>query len=200
MKYTFIPLFAPFLFLSSCISINTGDGPHAREKEIYGDPVVKRDMTFSVEMIDSIGGSDWLSQEDIIMAIRTNFEKSGMFGRVHYVVPQNAGKYHCHFRVTLGGADKADQVLIGTISGYTLMCIPMWATTSLDWSMSLMYNGNEIASYSSQQECKDILWLPFIIGSPFFNHATIKHHMLNNAPRYFLKEIRTSGINNTLPQ
>ena len=135
-----------------------------------------------------------MTKEDVIMAVRNEFEKSGMFGRVRYVSPEQAGAYHIHFKVIEGGMSMNTRNALGFLSGLTLMTIPVWINTDVDWSMIAMANGREVFSATSEQRLTDFDWLPCVIGSPFLNHATRKGEMSRKAVDYFIKELRENRI------
>ena len=77
--------------MCSCMSVPTGYGPDGTAADLISNaPVTKRDITFSVDFSADLGADNWFDQEEIVLAIREQFEQSGLFRRVHYVLPQNA--------------------------------------------------------------------------------------------------------------
>ena len=86
------------------MSVPTGYGPDGTAADLISNaPVTRRDITFSVDFSADLGPDNWFDQEEIVLAIREQFEQSGLFRRVHYVLPQNASAYHYHFKVSHSG-------------------------------------------------------------------------------------------------
>jgi len=183
------------LLISQCATINTGNGPSAPECDIYGAVKIKRDITFSVDFTDDYGYDAWFDKEEIIIAIRKNFNKSGMFNKVHYRSAADISARHYHFRVNLSGTDRSTRSELPSWSTLTLFAIPIWSNTSLDWGMSYIHKGKEVYISSSEQSASDVVWLPGIIVWPFLNHLTTGSQMKNDAIYYFLKEIRANKLN-----
>lgn len=188
-------LLCSVLLLASCATINVGDGPHATERDIHGEPVTRRDITFSVDFHDDYGPEAWFEKDEIIKAIREDFERSGMFGRVYLTDTNNISERHYHFSVYMTGTDANTRQILGTLSGFTLGAIPTWTSMNLDWSMSYIHKGKEAFAASSEQASRDVVWLPFIITSPVLNHATVGSGMKHNAIFHFLREIRRNKLN-----
>ncbi len=194
-----LPCLALSLLFPSCATISTGDGPSASAADIQKGVTPVRDITFSIDFQDDYGPESWFDKKDFILAIRKDFEKSGLFSRVHYVLPQNAGPYHLHFRIGSSGTDMNTRMTLGALSGLCFCTLPVWTTYALDWSMSVVHRGKELYAFSSQQEGKDIIWAPFILASPFMNHATTGNRMVHAATHYFLTEIQQNRINEVIP-
>ena len=194
LQYKILAL-CPLLFITQCTTISTGDGPSATQRDIYGLAQEKRDITFSVDFCDDYGPEAWFDKEEIIVAVREDFEESGLFNKVHYSATGFASARHYHFRVNLSGTDVQTRLLLANLSGLTLLTIPVWHNTQLDWSMSHIYKGKEVFATSSAQAASDVWWLPAIVAMPFFNHATTGSRMKHSAIYYFLKEIRANRLN-----
>ncbi len=178
------------LSLTSCMTVPTGNGPSISNSQLALSPAAEpQDITFSLEFNDDMGPDSWFDEEEIIKSVREKFTASGLFRRVAYVHTDQMGPKHYHFKVRHSGTSMDTRVGLGLMSGCTLMTIPIWVTSDLDWSMFAFNGGNEVYSLSSNQSCKDVLWLPLVIGTPFFNHATMGGSMKTGALNYFLSEI-----------
>lgn len=188
-------ILATTALFSGCATIDTGSGPHASERDIQGVSMVKRDITFSVEFHDDYGPEAWFDREEIIEAIRSDLEKSNLFGRIFLTSPDQISDRHYHFKVHLTGTDMNTRMAMAMLSGFSLMTIPVWNSTQLDWSMSYVHKGKEVFASSSQQSASDVLWLPGAVTWPFLNHATIGRGMKHKALYYFIKEIRRNRLN-----
>lgn len=194
LKHTLLIL-SSSLLISQCATIYTGNGPNAKECDIYGATQTKRDITFSVNFADDYGPDAWFDEEEIVITIRENFNKSGMFNKVHYINAENASMRHYHFRVNLSGTDVGTRMMLAYLSGWTLFTIPVWFNTNLDWGMSYMFKGKEVFIASSEQSSSDVIWLPGAITWPFLNHITTGNKMKDGAIYHFLKEIRANKLN-----
>ncbi len=184
--------------LPSCATFNTGDGPNARPEEIQQGVTPRRDITFSVDFTDDYVVSAEYDKEDIILAIRKDFEKSGLFSRVHYVRPEEASPYHLHFRVGSSGTDAETRIGLFILSAWSCTIVPTWSHYSLDWSMSVILHGKEVHSFSSQQQYTNVIWFPTILAAPFRNRFLVRGDLLHDATNYFLKEIQQNRFNETL--
>jgi len=194
LKYTLLSI-CSLLVLSQCATINTGNGPCASERDIYGVIQAKCDITFSVNFKDDYGPDAWFDKEEIIVAIRKDFEKSGLFNKVHYRSAGDSSARHYHFRVNLSGTEMSVRMALAQLSGLSLCSIPVWYNTQLDWSMSYIRKGKEVFATSSAQSASDVIWLPAVLACPFLNHATTGSRMKHAAIYYFLKEIRENKLN-----
>lgn len=183
------------LAMCGCMSIPTGYGPSGSSEDLTAPySGVKRDITFSVDFSMDYPRA-WAGEEDVIVAIRENFEKSGLFGRVVHTNASSASQYHYHFKVALTGTALEDSMGLGVLSGCTLMCLPVWANADFNWTMSYLVRGKEVHSASSHQQVKDIIWLPSVVAMPFLNYITIESTMKNRPMRYFVREIRDRKLN-----
>lgn len=194
LKYTLFTLCSALL-ISQCATISTGNGPSAPESDIYGAVQTKRDITFSLNFTDDYGPEAWFDEDKIIIAIRENFNKCGMFNKVHYVSVDAASDSHYHFRVNLSGTDRDTRMMLTNLSSATLCVIPVWLNTNLYWGMSYICKGEEVFVLASEQSASDVFWLPGVVTWPFLNHATTGSRMKNAAIYYFLKEIRANKLN-----
>lgn len=182
--------------MCSCMSVPTGYGPDGTAADLISNaPVTKRDITFSVDFSADLGPDNWFDQEEIVLAIREQFEQSGLFRRVHYVLPQNASAYHYHFKVSHSGTPIATRTALGVLSGCTLLCLPVWVNSDLNWTMSCLVRGKEVYSASSQQTVTDYVWLPLAVTTPFMNHATMGGSIKTKPLQYFVREIRDRKLN-----
>lgn len=191
-------LTAPFLF-TGCVSVLSGGSAPSMSTIRKANTQPPRDITFSVEFTDELPEMDsFTDKEEVVLAIREAFEESGMFGKVHYVEPNQPGPYHLRFKVIMTGTSMNRRLGNGVLAGFTLTTIPVWQSTELDWSMIVFSNGQEVFSASTEESLTDIIWLPAIIGSPFFNHGTMTGSLHERAARYFLNEIQKSRLNVSL--
>lgn len=189
------------LLSSSCMTISTGNGPHGTKEDLQHLPAtVKRNVTFSVDFKNDIGTPDNLlaTPENITKDIREHFKNSGMFDRVHYVPLSHASSYHLHFQIGRSGTPRDTSEALGYVMGFSLFCIPVWNNYTYDWSMSVLSNRREVASFSSQQQGTDIAWLPFAIATPFCNYLTVGPRIRDKAIFYFLKELKQNDFNRRL--
>lgn len=181
--------------VASCMSVPTKKiaSPHVgggKAQEVAN----RRDITFSVEVYSNSGLSSICSESDIILSIRETFARSGMFGRVNYVVPQNAGPFHYHFRIDQTGNLKS-QFFAGLVSAASLTCIPVWINTDVKWIMRYQVNGKDIHIATSQHGNSDVVWAPLVITLPFMNHEAAGKEVAKNAMSYFLREIYEKKLN-----
>lgn len=183
------------LAFSSCMSIPAGYGPSGSYEDVSAPYTgVKRDITFSVDFSIDYAHT-WAGEEDAIVAIRENFEESGLFGRVQYTKSSEPSQYHYHFKIAHTGTSQQDGMALGMLGGLSLMCIPVWINNDFNWTMSYQVRGKEVYSASSHQRVKDVLWAPAVVAMPFMNYLTVAGTMKKRPMRYFIKEIRTQRLN-----
>ena len=195
MKKYCLAMLGLALWLPGCATVTSGAGPHGRKSDLSGPVQTRRDVTFSVDFQDDYGPEAWFDEEDIIMAIREGFERSGLFRRVLLVPPGQASARHYHFRVNMSGTPMNERMGWSYLSGITLLCIPTWYSLHLDWSMSYLHQGQEVMAASSHQKGTDILWLPGAVTWPFLNHWTVGKGMCRRPVYYFISQIREKQLN-----
>ena len=183
------------LAVASCMSVSTGNSS-GRAIEAYAkhDTANKLDITFSVEVYSNSGIGSICTESDIIHSIRENFAKSGMFKRVDYALPENAGPFHYHFRIDQT-RDVESQFFTALVSATSLTCIPVWNNTDVKWIMRYQVNGRDVHIATSHQGYTDVVWAPFVITLPFLNRQTAGKDIMNNAMGQFVNEIRNKKLN-----
>ncbi len=184
------------LALNSCITVPTGYGPHGTIEDLkLNTPVTKRHISFSVDFSSDLGPDAWFDKEEIILAIRENLTKSGLFEQINYTALNEGGEYHYHFKVAHTSHSYAERYKRGAIGVLSLMMIPALYDWELNWTMCYFVRGKEIFSASSQQAATDVLWLPAAVGTLFMNHLTISSSLKSKPMRYFIREIKNNKLN-----
>ena len=182
------------LLMSNCMTVSTGYGPHGAENDLIGTVSTKRNITFSVDYAFDVGEGSTTIEEDAILAIREQFTKSGLFGRVDYVLKKNAGPYHYHFRVESCG-NPGNKLLAALLSICTYTFCPVWMDSDLNWTMSYIVRGKEINRFTSQQTKRNIVWMPCAVVTPFMNNATTGQGVYEKPLWYFIRQIRERKLN-----
>lgn len=180
------------MIISGCATISSSNEPSI--KPDYESVTIikenKKDVTFSVGYHVQMNEDVFVGQEKVVETVRDTFKKSELYGKVTMNSgDSNESDLHYHFDIKVSGPSVDDQMLIGYVSGLTLMLIPVWISADIDATMFVFKNGKEIHSASISTVGTDIYWAPLVILTPFLNHATVGSYNKNKIMRYFMNEI-----------
>jgi len=149
----------------------------------------KKEVTFSVNLHQQMNEEMFLTQESVAEKIKDTLVGSKLYSKVKWVTPKDSGPLHYHFSVKITGPSPADQIAVGMLAGYTLLLIPTWETYNIDMTMFVLKNGKEVYSVSIPTKAVDVIWLPFVVFTPFLNHGTARLVIKNRNMNYFMNEI-----------
>ncbi len=180
------------IILNGCMTYSAGNIPDIR-KNLESTTLKKenrKDITFSFSFYRETSEMSFsLSEEKMVKTVKYIFDKSGLFNKVHYVPFEERSYHHLHFDVKMTATPIDTQSNLGLLSGSFLTLIPIWTNTYVDTTMFLYKGNTEVYSLTAAENFKDIIWLPFIIISPFLNHATVGSYVREKTFKYFLNAI-----------
>ncbi len=185
-------LFVLCLLLSGCAGYN------GYYYTIHKNPIQsvsnaeKQKATFSV--------SSAINDEKFRKEIRNTFQKAGVFNSFSYTFFDEKSDYHFHFDVKRTGTSEGDRAVLGLMSGYFLMTIPISVSHNDDITMFLYVDKKEVYSITAPSHSRVFLWLPLILFSPttWFQESNIRKNAIN----YFIHEVLDKKLymRTTFPQ
>lgn len=190
MKILCLCFILPFLF--SCATYSSGYIPNVslNIEQINVPKEQRKDITFSMSYYEQVGDKQFYDYSTMTSKIREYLSETNLFNKIHYVSTiAEKSKYHLHFDVKITGTSIENQNNYGAIWGATLGIFPMWIYFNKDTSMFVFSDDKEIYSITAPEKIKDVMWLPFIFLSPFFNHGTVNMYVRRKTLRYFMNEI-----------
>ena len=190
MKILYLCFILPFLF--SCATYSSGYIPNVSPnfEQINIPKEQRKNITFSVSYYEQVGDEQFYDYSTMASKIREYLSETNLFNKIHYVPTiAEKSKYHLHFDVKITGTSIGNQNNYGAIWGATLGIFPMWIYFNKDTSMFVFSDDKEIYSITAPEKIKDVMWLPFIFLSPFFNHETVNMYVRRKTLRYFMNEI-----------
>ena len=189
MKIFSLFFILPFLF--SCATYSSGYIPNVSlETNIFIPAEQKKDITFSLSYYEQVGDGQFYDYTSMISKIREYLSETNLFNKVHFVPTlDNKSEYHLHFDVKITGTSIENQNDYGALWGSILGIFPMWIYFNKDISMFVFSGDKEIYSVTAPEKIKDIMWLPLIFFSPFFNHGTVNAYVRRKTLRYFMNEL-----------
>ena len=189
----FIILLLIITLNSGCVTFTSGSLPKIQEEEINRQ-YQKRDVSFSVSYYQQIGGDAIINEKSLKDTIRTSFQLSNLFKRIHYTTFESKSNYHYHFDFKMTGTPPNEQFAKAYFCGATLLLIPVWFNYYIDITMFLFVDGKEVFSATTAERVTDLVWLPLAITWIFANHATIGYIIRKQSFKYFTNEIKRNKL------
>ena len=199
-------LFLMCLFFSGCASYSTHDIPDV-DFDVSSVQIPKderHDMTFSISFRQEVSAKEngeitLTNRQDYLDKVREYFKKSGLFRKVHYVSPDQAGDLHYHFDIMMTGTSPQTQwALVSPLMipfvNLVWMCCPYWFNYNVDIVMTVVKKGKIVYSVTAPQKVKDVFWIGFILAWPIYNRGIIGNNVENRSLDYFLKEIAINKL------
>lgn len=185
IKFTFI---AFLLLTSGCATIKSDYTPSAikTDGEWSAQTV---DISFSVEVVSEIGQFTVIDKEDLVSKVSEQLREIGLFKKIVYSPFSKRENKHLHFQLVVSGTKESKAKAYGTLSGLTLMIIPVWLNYYSDMSMFMVEGNSEILSASASEKIVQTLWLPLIVVSPFFNNYVTGNRVINSQIKYLISTI-----------
>jgi len=190
IRLTFLVL---FISITGCATIKSDYTP-LPAKVANENTVPPVDISFSVEIVSEIGSFSVIDQEDLVPKIKEQLRETGLFKKIVYAPFSKRQDKHLHFQLVVSGTKEDEAQAFGMLSGLTLMMIPISIDYYSDMSIFIIESNNEIFSAAASEKINQILWLPFIVVSPFFNDYVTGHRVVNSQIAYLVSEISANNI------
>ena len=190
MKITLITAFILLtaFSLQGCATYSKGYTPKVETFEA-AESSQPQDITFSLSYSQHIGDPGPVTEERIMKKIKGALRDSGLYKSIRYTSIEDASKNHLHFQAHLSGTGYGDSQVLGMLSGYTLMTIPITVDYYFDLSVFHIKEGREVFSLGAAEQIDQTLWLPLIVLSPILNNYTTLNSVLSKQTRYLVSGI-----------
>ena len=187
----FFSLFFILPLLFSCATYSSGYIPNVSLDTNISIPAEqKKNITFSLSYYEQAGDEQFYDYTSMTLKIRKYLSETNLFNKVHYVPTlKDKSRYHLHFDVKITGTSIENQNNYGALWGAVLGIFPMWIYFNKDVSMFVFSGDKEIYSITAPEKIKDVMWLPLIFLSPFFNHGTVNAYVRRKTLRYLMNEV-----------
>lgn len=165
-------ILVPLFLLGGCLAIDCGYAPNVEVAQAKPLPAAEKvPITFSVSCECPLLESPCFAPtpENMRERIQEALEATGLFSDVRYAAVAPAMAYHIAFFFHLGGVPAETEVALGTLSGASLLLIPVWTWLTLDGCAEVSLRGERLYSWASAEKLCMPIWLPLAPVGLFWN-------------------------------
>jgi|GEM_PF-7117822 len=161
----------PVLFLlplltTGCLRLPLGYAPDEPPVRVVSEGCLGA-ATFSLDYFsegDLTAEDGIAAEEELETMLKELLERSRAFTRVKRVSLAEKDHCHLHFTAHYSNVRPAERVPVRTLMFCSLLIVPVWFTSDLDFSLTVYLDGKPVVSPAVSESLRNYVWLFFFPG------------------------------------